>query len=65
MSSEQLTCEGCLQKVRWRTEVEGEWLGPCCVPEQVWKRYPGWRERETLSQQRSEKAKQLHAEGKL
>lgn len=59
--SEKLTCESCLDRVRWRIEVNGEWVGPCCVPAEIWKRYPGWREKEQLSERRAELAKKnLH-----
>lgn len=41
-----MKCESCKKKVAWLTEVDGKWVGPCCVPEDIWAMYPGWKERE-------------------
>jgi hypothetical protein len=49
-----LTCEGCKKTVSWLVERNGKWIGPECVPDDLWSQYPGWRERENLRLQRAE-----------
>lgn len=67
--STPMTCEQCNGAVPWRVESEGKWLGACCVPDEMWDAYPGWRAREDLRRERAERAKKnfapQHAERRL
>lgn len=52
-----LTCEKCKQPAKRLTEVDGKWIGHCCIPQEIWDQYPGWKERVALSNKRSEQAR--------
>lgn len=40
-----MKCESCGKPVSRRTEVNGKWVGVCCVPDDIFKMYPGWKKR--------------------
>lgn len=50
-----LTCAKCNQPAPWLTQTGTQWVGPCCVPDDIWKMYPGWKERERKRQKTHEK----------
>lgn len=52
-----MNCEQCKQPAKRLTEVDGKWVGHCCIPQWVWDMYPGWQAKAKLSQQRSEQAR--------
>lgn len=54
-----MECDKCGMPVRWLVEVDGVEVGFCCVPEWLWQAYPGWKEREDLSERRAEQARRI------
>lgn len=52
-----LRCEQCHTESPWLVEVDSAWVGPCCVPDEAWDAYPGWRQREDLRTKRAEIAR--------
>lgn len=52
-----MTCEQCSSAAPWLVECEDQWLGACCVPDEMWDAYPGWRAREDLRRERSDRAR--------
>lgn len=57
MAKELMNCANCGKDAAWLTEVDKQWVGPCCVPDAIWAMYPGWREREALRVKRSQLAR--------
>lgn len=53
---EPLRCT-CGEVAPWLTEVNGRWIGPCCVPKERWAMYRGWKEREQTRQKRAKLAR--------
>jgi len=56
-----MTCGQCDSAAPWLVECEDRWLGPCCVPDEMWDAYPGWRGREDLRRERADRARRNFA----
>lgn len=60
MPKELLICAGCNKPAHWLVQTSaGLWVGHCCVPEEMWKQYPGWKERDRRERERRDKRSAL------